>query len=29
MDTNKQNTGDIIIYHTEDGLTKINLNSQG
>lgn len=25
MDTNKQNTGDIIIYQTEDGLTKINV----
>lgn len=29
MDTNKQNTGDIIIYQTEDGLTKINVNIQG
>ena len=25
MDANKQNTGDIIIYQTEDGLTKINV----
>jgi hypothetical protein len=25
MDTNKQNTSDIIIYQTEDGLTKINV----
>ena len=25
MDINKQNTGDIIIYQTEDGLTKINV----
>lgn len=25
MDANKQNIGDIIIYQTEDGLTKINV----
>lgn len=25
MEQNKQNTGDIIIYQTEDGLTKINV----
>ncbi len=25
MNTNTQNTGDIIIYQTEDGLTKINV----
>ena len=26
MDNKKENTGEIIIYQTEDGLTKINLN---
>ena len=25
MDTNKNNTGNFIIYQTEDGLTKINV----
>ena len=29
MDHNTENTGDIIIYQTEDGLTKINVNIQG
>ncbi len=29
MGQNIENTGDIIIYQTEDGLTKINVNIQG
>ncbi len=29
MANNTENTGDIIIYQTEDGLTKINVNIQG
>ena len=29
MEQNIENTGDIIIYQTEDGLTKINVNIQG
>ena len=29
MDNKIENTGDIIIYQTEDGLTKINVNIQG
>lgn len=29
MGNKQENTGDIIIYQTEDGLTKINVNIQG
>lgn len=29
MNKQPNNNGDIIIYHTEDGLTKINVNIQG